>query len=218
MPLRYCWESFASRASPPIPRAPRVSRRPADGRAPVPPLAGRRAQIFSSYDDARLTSLASAIGGARVDVWCIFDNTGSGSAAGNALDLRALATNAPVQKNAPGVSGTGRVERVGSPWVKTPRMYVLSGRSSRRRGTLSSGRAGRYVELDRLVAAGLDFDVVRPGFQVHVLEDAIEVVHDAHVVAVGEDARVARRSRDPDAAVKVSGSVQSIRAACSRKG
>ena len=28
--------------------------------------------------------------GAPVDVWCIFDNTGSGSAAGNALDLRAI--------------------------------------------------------------------------------------------------------------------------------
>jgi uncharacterized protein YecE (DUF72 family) len=36
-----------------------------------------------------LAALAVKLSEATVDAWCIFDNTGSGSAAGNALDLRA---------------------------------------------------------------------------------------------------------------------------------
>lgn len=43
---------------------------------------------FSPYDPAALDQLAAAIRATTVDAWCIFDNTGSGSAAGNALDLR----------------------------------------------------------------------------------------------------------------------------------
>src|SRR5262245_46309356 len=43
---------------------------------------------------------------------------------------------------------------------------------------------------------------MRARFQVHVLEDAVEVVHDADVVAVGEDLRVARRASNADAAVR----------------
>jgi uncharacterized protein YecE (DUF72 family) len=43
---------------------------------------------FSPYSTADLDRLAAAIRPhAAVDTWCIFDNTGSGSAAGNALDL-----------------------------------------------------------------------------------------------------------------------------------
>ena len=42
---------------------------------------------FSPYDAAALDHLAAAIRALSVDAWCIFDNTGSGSAAGNALDL-----------------------------------------------------------------------------------------------------------------------------------
>jgi uncharacterized protein YecE (DUF72 family) len=42
---------------------------------------------FSPYDAAALDRLAAAIRAVKVDAWCIFDNTGSGSAAGNALDL-----------------------------------------------------------------------------------------------------------------------------------
>jgi uncharacterized protein YecE (DUF72 family) len=45
---------------------------------------------FSPYSAERLTALAAETADAAVDVWCIFDNTGSGSAADNALDLRAL--------------------------------------------------------------------------------------------------------------------------------
>jgi uncharacterized protein YecE (DUF72 family) len=44
---------------------------------------------FSPYAAAELDTLAAAIQRASVDAWCIFDNTGSGSTAGNALDLKA---------------------------------------------------------------------------------------------------------------------------------
>jgi uncharacterized protein YecE (DUF72 family) len=44
---------------------------------------------FSSYSPAALDRLSEAIARHDVDTWCIFDNTGSGSAAGNALDLTA---------------------------------------------------------------------------------------------------------------------------------
>ena len=42
---------------------------------------------FSPYFDADIDRLAQAIQSKSVETWCIFDNTGSGSAAGNALDL-----------------------------------------------------------------------------------------------------------------------------------
>jgi uncharacterized protein YecE (DUF72 family) len=43
---------------------------------------------FSPYSTEQLAELAVKLCGGRVDTWCIFDNTGSGSAAANALDLR----------------------------------------------------------------------------------------------------------------------------------
>jgi uncharacterized protein YecE (DUF72 family) len=45
---------------------------------------------FSPYSAEQLRALAVKVSGCGCDAWCIFDNTGSGSAAGNALDLRAL--------------------------------------------------------------------------------------------------------------------------------
>jgi uncharacterized protein YecE (DUF72 family) len=42
---------------------------------------------FSPYSDADIDQLAGAMNAQSVETWCIFDNTGSGSAAGNALDL-----------------------------------------------------------------------------------------------------------------------------------
>jgi uncharacterized protein YecE (DUF72 family) len=47
---------------------------------------------FSPYTTEQLSALAVKLirGASPLDAWCIFDNTGSGSAAGNALDLRAL--------------------------------------------------------------------------------------------------------------------------------
>ena len=44
---------------------------------------------FSSHSGEQTGGLAVQLSEATVDAWCIFDNTGSGSAAGNALDLRA---------------------------------------------------------------------------------------------------------------------------------
>jgi uncharacterized protein YecE (DUF72 family) len=45
---------------------------------------------FSPYTAGDLERLAASIAAIDVDAWCIFDNTGSGAAAGNALDLTAL--------------------------------------------------------------------------------------------------------------------------------
>jgi uncharacterized protein YecE (DUF72 family) len=47
---------------------------------------------FSSYSAETLSGLAGSISEASSgsDVWCIFDNTGSGAAAGNALDLQVV--------------------------------------------------------------------------------------------------------------------------------
>ena len=42
---------------------------------------------FSSYSMEQLAALAVKLSAETVDSWCIFDNTGSGSAAGNAIDL-----------------------------------------------------------------------------------------------------------------------------------
>jgi uncharacterized protein YecE (DUF72 family) len=45
---------------------------------------------FSSYSAEQLRALAVQLSGCACDAWCVFDNTGSGSAAANALDLQAL--------------------------------------------------------------------------------------------------------------------------------
>lgn len=42
---------------------------------------------FSCYTSGDLSRLAEAVGRRSAETWCIFDNTGSGSAAGNALEL-----------------------------------------------------------------------------------------------------------------------------------
>ena len=44
---------------------------------------------FSPYSAEQLDDLSVKLTRAGVPAWCIFDNTGSGAAAGNALDLRA---------------------------------------------------------------------------------------------------------------------------------
>jgi uncharacterized protein YecE (DUF72 family) len=53
---------------------------------------GAPRQYFSPYTPEQLDALAAAIRKLSVTTWCIFDNTGSGSAAANALDLRARTT------------------------------------------------------------------------------------------------------------------------------
>jgi uncharacterized protein YecE (DUF72 family) len=65
-------------------------------------LHGSPRVYYSSYDDAYLDALADRIRGAVAagrDAWCIFDNTASGAAAQNALDLQA--------RLAGGTGGTG---------------------------------------------------------------------------------------------------------------
>jgi uncharacterized protein YecE (DUF72 family) len=47
---------------------------------------------FSPYSPAALDRLFAEVRARRSEVWCIFDNTGSGAAAGNALDLLARTT------------------------------------------------------------------------------------------------------------------------------
>ena len=45
---------------------------------------------FSPYSMEQLRALVVKLSECASDAWCVFDNTGSGSAAGNALDLRGL--------------------------------------------------------------------------------------------------------------------------------
>jgi uncharacterized protein YecE (DUF72 family) len=45
---------------------------------------------FSPYSMEQLRALAVKLSECGCDAWCVFDNTGSGAAAGNALDLRGL--------------------------------------------------------------------------------------------------------------------------------
>lgn len=53
-------------------------------------LHGSPARYRSSYDDGRLQKLAGEIAPARAPPWCIFDNTASSAATGDALKLAAL--------------------------------------------------------------------------------------------------------------------------------
>lgn len=56
-------------------------------------LHGSPSTYYSSYDDALLRALAQRLRAAEAegaDVWCIFDNTASGAATANALELQRL--------------------------------------------------------------------------------------------------------------------------------
>src|SRR5687768_10778982 len=65
-------------------------------------------------------------------------------------------------------------------------------------------RLHHHVECDRLVAWHLDFDAMRPRFEIQVLEDPIKIVDDSDVVAIREDVRLSRSLRDPQTAVRPS--------------
>jgi uncharacterized protein YecE (DUF72 family) len=52
-------------------------------------LHGSPATYRSSYDDGRLEAYAERLAGGRAPAWCIFDNTASGAATGDALKLKA---------------------------------------------------------------------------------------------------------------------------------
>lgn len=53
-------------------------------------LHGSPRMYYSAYDQAFLADLGRTLGAAGADDWCVFDNTTSGAAAANALDLRAM--------------------------------------------------------------------------------------------------------------------------------
>lgn len=53
-------------------------------------LHGSPAMYRSSYDEPQLRELASHLARHTAETWCIFDNTTTGAAAANALDLQAL--------------------------------------------------------------------------------------------------------------------------------
>lgn len=53
-------------------------------------LHGSPAVYHSSYDDGRLEAYAERLGNEAGPAWCIFDNTASGEATGDALKLKAL--------------------------------------------------------------------------------------------------------------------------------
>jgi uncharacterized protein YecE (DUF72 family) len=53
-------------------------------------LHGSPARYRSSYDDGRIEALAAAIASANAPLWCIFDNTASSGATGDALKLSGL--------------------------------------------------------------------------------------------------------------------------------
>jgi uncharacterized protein YecE (DUF72 family) len=53
-------------------------------------LHGSPAMYRSSYRDGRLEGYASAVAAAPEPAWCIFDNTASSQATGDALALMAL--------------------------------------------------------------------------------------------------------------------------------
>jgi uncharacterized protein YecE (DUF72 family) len=50
-------------------------------------LHGSPRMYYSAYDDTHLAALAERLKASAVETWCIFDNTTSGAAAANALDL-----------------------------------------------------------------------------------------------------------------------------------
>ena len=59
-------------------------------------LHGSPRKYFSSYEEESIGRLASALEEAEGEVWCIFDNTASGAAAGDALNLLAAHGEHPV--------------------------------------------------------------------------------------------------------------------------
>jgi uncharacterized protein YecE (DUF72 family) len=58
-------------------------------------LHGSPRRYYSSYDDSALNLLASQLSqfATKAEVWCTFDNTASGAAIANALDLMAKIRN-----------------------------------------------------------------------------------------------------------------------------
>src|SRR5690349_13411719 len=73
-----------------------------------------------------------------------------------------------------------------------------------------SSRLDVHVETDRFVPRRADLDPVRAGFEVQLLQHAVEVVHIAGEVSVHVHLRVALRQVDPDASVRPNGDVAAV--------
>jgi uncharacterized protein YecE (DUF72 family) len=58
-------------------------------------LHGSPVTYRSSYDDGRLEACAQRLAAATVPTWCIFDNTASSAATGDALKLKAMTADRP---------------------------------------------------------------------------------------------------------------------------
>ena len=73
---------------------------------------------FSPYGETELDRLAAAAAASAVDTWCMFDNTGSGAAASNALDLTERLT-PPARRTpaarTPSLAGSARAPRRRAP-------------------------------------------------------------------------------------------------------
>jgi uncharacterized protein YecE (DUF72 family) len=81
-------ESFSvARVAADPPRADGLSEPAAWGGLIYYRMHGSPRAYFSPYSADRIADLADRLARCDVPAWCIFDNTGSGSAAGNALDL-----------------------------------------------------------------------------------------------------------------------------------
>ena len=72
------------------------------------PVARSPRPYFSPYPNDALDRLARQMNGRAVDAWCIFDNTGSGAAASNALDLPSAR---PAPHGAPAAARRSRAGR-----------------------------------------------------------------------------------------------------------
>lgn len=57
---------------------------------------GSPRKYFSAYEEESIRRLASVVEEAAGEVWCIFDNTASGAAAGDALNLLAASASRPI--------------------------------------------------------------------------------------------------------------------------
>ncbi|HEY0353557.1 MAG TPA: DUF72 domain-containing protein, partial [Enterovirga sp.] len=63
-------------------------------------LHGSPRMYFSEYGADFLSDLAKRVAGAAIEAWCMFDNTASGAALGDALTLQNLVCSAPPPEQA----------------------------------------------------------------------------------------------------------------------
>jgi uncharacterized protein YecE (DUF72 family) len=134
----------------------------------APPLAywrwhGAPRIYWSAYGDVRLAQLAAAIGGTSAqEVWCIFDNTASGAALGDALQLAAML----LRPSGSRITGTKSAdtpyqaakqeEPMARKYSKGASKKVERAMHEMKRGELKSGRSKKKVKSRKqAIAIGL---------------------------------------------------------------